>query len=46
MYAIIKKLKIEEILNFSNKIAGLSTKYIGVSSFLDKTKISELLYKI
>ena len=35
MYGIIKNWQIEKILSFANKIAALSTKYIGGSSFLN-----------
>ncbi|MCS7151965.1 MAG: carbohydrate kinase family protein [Endomicrobia bacterium] len=34
MYGIIKQWRIQDILSFSNKLAGLSTKYIGGSSFV------------
>ncbi len=39
MYGIIKNWRIEKILSFANKIAALSTKYIGGSSFLNFEKI-------
>ncbi|MCX7956606.1 MAG: carbohydrate kinase family protein [Endomicrobia bacterium] len=44
MYGIINQWRIQDILSFSNKLAGLSTKYIGGSSFISKTKLKNLLY--
>ncbi len=38
MYGLIKGWRIKEILSFANKLAALSTKYIGGSSFLNKEK--------
>ncbi len=38
MYGIIKGWKLEKILSFANKIAALSTKYIGGNTFLNFEK--------
>lgn len=48
MYGIIKGLKITEILNFANKLAGLSTKYIGGNEFIKtiKFRFDNISYKI
>lgn len=43
MYGIIQGWSIEKILSFANKIAGISTKYIGGSSFVFLEDLKKLV---